>query len=1105
MNSKIILIIKMISKYSLYALVLQCLFVSVVLASGANAQYRSVKEVEISLNSGSISLSNVFQQIESKTDYTFYFHNKDVKSKQLINLSNEGQRTVADVLQQVSQQAGLKFKQINNNISVSKLKRNSSGELVIVALVDVAISGKITDENGQGLPGASVIQKGTSNGVTSDLDGNYKLSVPEDATITISFVGYETQDIIVGAQSTIDIELKPDATQLEEIVVVGYGTQKKSDVTGSVVRVTTEKTRDLLNSNILQSLQGSVAGLNIGTPDQPGEAPSLRIRGQNSISADSNPLIVLDGIIYNGSLNNINANDIATVDILKDASAAAVYGSRSANGVIILTTKKGSSEKPTFNFRVNYGVSNPVKLIEVLDGPGYTQKILDYREATGQEANPSNITDYLTVTETNNYNNGKTIDWYEELVQQSTTQNYDMSVSGRTGKTNYFISGTYYDEKGIVENDNFSRKTVRMNLTNEVTSWYKVHVKSSFSSLDYSGVPVDLTYALSPYSNYYEDGTTDVLEYFPMEDPFFRHPYLNLQIDDSDVRNDLWGMISSELDVPFIEGLKWTMNYAVNKRDRNRNQFQNNTLAITQNGLAFKENYNNFNWLYDNILNYSKEFNNKHSIDATFLYSREYRRATDTRARSTDFFNQKLGYDNLALGAVQTVQSNFSDQNNVGTMGRLNYTYDGTYSLTATVRRDGASVFAAGNKYATFKALGLGWTISNESFMESISWISRLKMRLSYGENGNQAIGRYQTLARLGTRLGVFGDGGSTSTGIFVNSIANPDLGWETTEVYNFGLEFGILDNKLSGSIDYYNSNTNDLLLERGLPRITGQEFVLSNIGAVTNKGIEIAINSVNLKTEEFSWETGFVFDRRRNRIDKLYGQDLDGDGVEDDDVGNGWFIGEPLGVTFGYGIDGIHQADETDLPPGYQPGDFRIVDYDGDGELTPDDRHILGSNNPNYSFSISNTVKYKNFSLYVMVNSIQGGGKNNFYSGNNMHMHNPNERFGSWTERFSFPNIDYWTPNNPSNTASRIDYAAPRNHPYLEDRSFVRIQDVNLGYSFGKDLLSKLNLNNLRVYASIKNLHTFTKWTGYDPQNATTITARPLMRTITFGIDASF
>lgn len=1104
MNSKIIRIIKMISKYSLYAFMLQCLFMSMVLASGAKAQYKSVKEVEVSLNSGNISLSEVFNQIESKTDYTFYFHNKDIKEKQVIAIPDGKQRTVADVLQRVSQQAGLKFRQINNNISVTRLKRNSSEKVVIVSIA-VDISGKVTDENNQGLPGASVLEKGSTNGVTTDLDGNYKLSVSEDATIAISFVGYKTQEILVGTQSTIDIQMEIDSELLDELVVVGYGTQKKSDVTGSTVRVKTEKTQDLMNSNILQSLQGSVAGLNIGTPDQPGEAPSLRIRGQNSISADTSPLIVLDGIIYNGSLNNINANDIATVDILKDASAAAVYGSRSANGVIILTTKNGSSEKPTFNFRVNYGVSNPVKLIEVLDGPGYTQKILDYREANGQEANPSNITDYLTVTETNNYNSGKTIDWYEELVQQSTTQNYDMSVSGRTGKTNYFISGTYYDEKGIVENDNFSRKTVRMNLTNEVTSWYKVHVKSSFSSLDYSGVPVDLTYALSPYSNYYEDGTTDVLEYFPMEDPFFRHPYLNLQIDDSDVRNDLWGMISSELDVPFIEGLKWTMNYAVNKRDRNRNQFQDNTLAITQNGLALKENYNNFNWLYDNILNYSKEFNNKHSIDATFLYSREYRRATDTRARSTDFFNQKLGYDNLALGAVQTVQSNFSDQNNVGTMGRLNYTFDGTYSLTATVRRDGASVFAAGNKYATFKALGLGWTISNESFMESISWINRLKMRLSYGENGNQAIGRYQTLARLGTRLAVFGDGGSTSTGIFVNSIANPDLGWETTEVYNFGLEFGILDNKLSGSIDYYNSNTNDLLLERGLPRITGQEFVLSNIGAVTNKGIEIALNSMNLKTEEFSWETGFVFDRRRNRIDKLYGQDLDGDGVEDDDVGNGWFIGEPLGVTFGYGIDGIHQTGESDIPPGYVPGDFRIVDYDGDGELTPDDRHILGSNNPNYSFSISNTLRYKNFSLYVMVNSIQGGGKNNFYSGNNMHMHNPNERFGSWTERFSFPNIDYWTPNNPSNTASRIDYAAPRNHPYLEDRSFVRIQDVNLGYSFGKDLLSKLNLNNLRVYASIKNLHTFTKWTGYDPQNATTITARPLMRTITFGIDASF
>jgi len=984
------------------------------------------------------------------------------------------------------------------------------------AIAQNVVTGNVTTDDGAPLPGVTVVVKGTTTGAITNIDGFYTFELPAKATtLQFSFIGMKTQEVEIGNQSTINVTMEPDVIGLEEVIAIGYGTMKKSDLTGTVSRVTTETTIDLPNLNVLQSLKGNVAGLSVGTPDRAGEQPSLKIRGTNSISAGNTPLIVVDGIIYNGSLNSLDINDIESVDVLKDASAAAVYGSRSANGVMIITTKKGTTEKPTFSFNASYGVANPVYIAPALSPERYLQKILDYRVATNQEADPTKINDYLTVTESNNLDAGKTINWQEELFQPAPTQNYVASISGKTDKTNYFISASYFGQEGVVENDDFDRITARANFSNIITDWFKVSVKSSFSNMDYSGEPVGLYYMLSPYSNWYEGGAdSGALEEFPMEDPYFRHPYINPTIDDHDVRTDLFGLISSEIKIPFVKGLKWTLNYSLNQRTNRRYRFVPNTIAKTTNGDASKTITSNFDWTLDNILNYNRVFNDVHSVDATFLFSREYRRSEVTNASSTNFFNQALGYNSLEMGAVPTVSSGFGEQNQDAIMGRLNYIYNNTYAITGTVRRDGFSGFAEGNKYATFFSGAFAWTVSNEAFMQDISWLDRLKLRLSYGENGNQAIGRYQTLARMGTRgteswapYGnyVFGDGGGTSNGVFVTSMANNQLGWETTKVFNIGLDFGIFNNILSGSIDVYSSKTEDVLLKRNIPKLTGYSTVWTNIGEVSNKGVEISLNSININKKDFNWQTGFIFDLNRNSIVSLFGVDDDGDGIEDDDVANRWFIGEPLGVHYGYGINGIHQLDETDIPSGYQPGDFRIVDYTGDGELTPEDRHILGYSTPNYQFSISNTFTYKNWSFYAMINSIQGGGKSNYYMSNNMPSHNPNSQFASWTERFSFAEMDYWTPDNPSNTAARINYSATRGHGYYEDRSFVRLQDVIFSYTFNKEFVGKWGLGGLRAYASGKNLYTWTKWSGYDPENATNIYSRPLMRTFTFGINLEF
>jgi TonB-linked SusC/RagA family outer membrane protein len=1068
------------------------------------------QSVRVDLDLKDASLEKVFQSIQDQTEFDFFYKNEYLPSDKTVSKTYSNAK-IDEVLDEVLDGTGLVYRVLNKDIVITKGENSNTGKDELIAQQQTkTITGNVTDENGQPLPGVAILIPGTTTGTVSKPDGTFELIIPSNTpAILLSFIGYKTLEIQLGEELTVNAKMEQDVIGLEEVIAVGYGYVSKRDLTGTVSSVNTEKTMDIPNTNVLQTLQGSVAGLNVVTPDRPGENPSVQIRGINSLSAGNAPLIVVDGIIYNGSLNDFNVNDIEKIDVLKDASAAAVYGSRSANGVIIITTKMGSSSKPMFNFNAYAGISNPTYLIPVMDGQGYIQKILDFRESIGLEADPAKITDYLTITEAENYTNGNTIDWYDNIVKTGVTQNYNLNVSGKTDRTNYYLSGTYYNQEGIVENDNFERLSVMANFTNKITDWYKVSLKSAFSSMDYSGVPAGLYYGLSPYGSYWEDEENGIYKEYPMEDPYFTHPMVNTLVDNKDIRTSLLGQVSSELDVPFVKGLKWTLNYATNLRNQNVNNFWNNEHKTgggnTSNGLARKQAYNNYDWTLDNIINYKRLFYKIHSVDLTLLYSREYQRYEYTLAEASDFFNQALGYNNLSLGKVQQTNSDLQDQNSVAYMARLNYIFNYKYSLTATIRRDGFSGFSKENKYATFPSVAFAWTASNEEFLKNTSWLNLLKIRLSYGENGNQAISRYQTLARIANSQYIFGDGGSTITTAYLESMANTDLGWETTKVFNLGIDFGVIKNRLNGNIDIYSSNTYDILLRRNIPATSGYSSVWTNIGKVHNQGFELSFNSINFQKKDFKWESGFIFSLNRNRIDELLGEDLDGDGKEDDNLANSWFIGEPLGVIYGYQTDGIYQTDDTDIPSGFKPGDFRLVDTDNDGEITPEDRKILGSRLPNYTFSISNTLKYKNFSFYFLINSIQGGGKDNYYVGNNIAMHNVNDPFSTWTERFNIQDVPYWTPENPSNEFARINYMPNRSHPYLESRSFVKLQDVNLSYTFSNASLEKIRLQGLRLYVSGKNLYTWTKWTGYDSENSSTIGDFPMLRTFTMGVDLKF
>lgn len=1096
------------------------------------------QNADVSIGYGrKMNIKQVFKLINNQTDYKFIYRDDLLSDVPELEIK-KGIIKTSVLLKRFLNPVNLTYN-FTDDLTIVVIRKPdilniSSSTIPLKVAVQQIISGTITDQNGNPLPGANILEKGTTNGTQADFDGNFSIQISsENAVLVVSYLGFATKEIPLSGQTEIIVELEESAAGLDEVVVVGYGSQRKADVTGSVVRVTTDRTANLANTNVFQSIQGLAPGINVsaGSNGTVGEDPNILVRGTNSLTASNRPLIVVDDVIYNGSISDFNSNDIESIDILKDASATAVYGARAANGVLLITTKRGVTSKPLFNFATYTGFQVADELINVLDGPGYEQKISDYNEILLAE-NPNADPIVLTNVERNNKANGNVTDWMDEVLRTAQISNYHLDVSGASEKTNYYISGTYFNQEGIVLNDKFERLTLNLNVTNQLTDWLSLGIRSTYSFSDLSGVPAgtnspldlsgvsvgpnglnettNLDYAprQSPYGNFFDESGPGGYAFFPIGDPLGIHPLLTTLVDDENKRSSLRGVFSLKIDFPFLEGLKLTSNYGANIREDRQNRFINNRLstqAETQNGIAYRNYSRNFDWTFDNILNYKRIFNDRHSVDLTFLLSRESRNLDQTFARANDFVSQDLGFNALNLGAVQLSASNRESQNSLSQLGRINYGLDNKYSFTYTVRRDGFSAFAENNKYAVFQAGAFAWTITNENFLNKSNWLNYLKLRVSAGENGNQAIDRYSSIARINNSQYIFGnDGGSTATFGLI-SLANNDLSWETTFSKNLGLDFQLFDSRLSGTVDVYQSNTEDLLQLRSIPSITGFETILTNIGEVENKGVEFSLNSTNILNEKFSWQTGFVFSLNRNKIITLGGVDADENGIEDDDISNGWFIGEDINSIFGYKTNGIYQEDDV-IPDNFRPGDFKIMDTNDDGIIGPDDRQILGTTSPNYIFSLSNTFNYKQFSLYVLINSTQGGGSDNFYVGDNYDTRSVNRRTNTtFSERFNVQDVPYWTPSNPTNNFPRLDYSPPFDHPILEDRSFTRIQDVSLSYNFKSQILDKIGLTNLKFFTSIKNLHTFTNWTGYNPETASTVQNLPLISSYTFGLDLSF
>lgn len=978
----------------------------------------------------------------------------------------------------------------------------------------IVIKGRVLNATGQPVQRASVQVKGTNTGTTTNDNGDFELSAPGNATLVISAVDFTTQEVKVNNRTTLPVQLAASDKTLENVVVVGYGTQKKIDVTGSVSRVNLEAMGNAPNTNIGQFLQGTVPGLNVGLSTFAGGTPPISIRGRVTLTGSQNVLIILDGIQYTQSLSSINPDDIASIDILKDASSTAVYGAQGANGVILITSRKGrANQKPRIALTTAYTTQTPTVDFRPYNREQFLQGIRDafwdqaYLAPDYTQPNPAfDLTSKLDgsmrpggVMLPNDF------DWWGESTKTGGIAETNLSISGGGERFNYLLSGGFVDQKGYIINDIFKRKTLRVNLETKPFSFWKVGLVSSGTFVNQDGaeptmgiitISSPLLVPFDAAGNLIPSPTNTVVG----------NPFLTYYVDDKDRNQYYFANIYSDLDVPFIKGLNYRINFGNNYRTSQHYFASRYGAGLT--GEAYKENQDYYDYTFDNILNYTKKFG-RHDIAVTALYGAIERKFSRTFAQGTGFDRLNLSYNNIQSATNRNITTNANSEALEYQMARLNYKYNEKYLVTATLRRDGFSGFAANNKSALFPSVGLGWIISNESFMNKVNFVNFLKLRATYGSIGNQTP-RYSSLSQVATNSSyVFGDGGGTAFGQQVNTLSNPDLKWEKTQGLNFGLDFTLLDNRLTGNLEYYNNKTKDLLFAVTIPSITGFTQIQSNIGEIHNTGFEAGITYQVIKKKNFNWSASFNFWANNNKITTLTGIDANGDGREDDLVSSGLFIGKPIQAIFDYQRGPIYQLTDTRLP-GFQVGSLSVVDQDKNGVINANDRTFLGKQEPAYRMSLFNSLSYKGFTLSFFLNSIQGG--KDGYMGNAVRLY---FRDDNAIRNNDLTAVDYWSPRNPAGKYPRIVSGSRSTvEPAMwEKRSFVRLQDVSLGYNLPAKITGKIKAQSVNVYVSAKNLATWTNWEGWDPEglNANGVVqglildGRPVLRAVTFGLQITY
>jgi len=1072
-----------ISKSAFYVFLVQVISMQLLLAN--NGMSQTLKDVKISIDLVNETPASVFEIIEEKTDFKFGYGRDVARMKKRITGSFQ-QESLESVLLFVSKNVELSFKRINNNISVTKVKTSESGKVVYIQEpAERTINGIVKDEStGEPLIGATVWVKGTQIGAITDADGNFTLSVPDDAeTLTISYIGYHSADIPIGSQSSFDILLQQDTEALEEVIVVGYGSQKRSDYTGSVASVPDQRLEKVPNLNVAQAIQGAIPGVNI-TTNQAGAASeeSIIIRGRNSILADNSPLIVLDRVPYNGQLRDINVNDIESIQVLKDASATAIYGSRGANGVILITTKEGRDGRPLVTYDGRYAIQRFDRLPNYMNA----EEFLAFKE----EREPGNV----TTTEQENFDNGDFVDWQELGIRDGQSWQHNMSVSGTDGAVNYYFGGSYLDVKGIAINDDYERVLGRVNLDVQVTDWLTVGTRSQYSDDDRSGLSPsfsDLGRKNPLINPYQENGELTIFPWPEFTD--IGNPLEPINYENTDESRQLITNNYLLVDVPYVEGLSYRLNTGITERFEDFSTFRgrNTQDGLAVGGVAFVETSRFSSTVIENILDYNRSFD-KHRIGVTALYSYQKDKATSDILEAQGFPNDITTFYNPAQASVVQPSFQFVRTDLISSMLRFNYGFDEKYFITLTGRRDGYSGFGNDNKWGEFGTVAGAWIISGENFFPTSNTLKFLKLRASYGENGNQAVDPYLSIAKFTERN--FVDGSTSLPGVVPENLANTALSWETSRSLNVGMDFGLLNNSVSGSINYFHTNTTDLLLNRTISPVQGIGSITDNVGETENSGFELVLTTTQEIAGAVTWNANFNFTSVQNEIISL---GL-GENGEVDDVASGLFIGEPITANLDFVFDGVWQQNEADEAAvfGSQPGYIKLRDVNGDNEITADDRTIIGQTDPTELWGLTNTFTYKNFSLSVFVHGVHEVTKANelFQDASSSSGVRRNVILKNW-----------WTPENPTNDFYANDVMAGLMQgfsalPY-QDASFVRFKDVTLSYNLPVSILERIGLGRATFYFTGRNLATITDWEETDPELDSGRGTIPLQKEYVFGI----
>ncbi|MAO15633.1 TonB-dependent receptor [Flagellimonas pelagia] len=1102
---------------------------------GLTALYanHSYSQTKFNLDLKNVSLETLFNQLQDESEYIFFYKDGILPNDNSITLKKNN-ITLPNVLDSLLESYGLGYNIIGRQVTVFKDQTYHIPNTDAVFFQDFTVSGTVLDDSGVPLAGANIIEKGTTNGTQTDFDGNFSIKVTDgDVILTVSYIGFTTKEIPVNGQSVLNIVLQESTAVLDEIVVVGYGTQKKSDLTGSVASLGQDDMNPGANVSVDQMMLGRAAGVQINQASSaPGGGLAIRIRGSNSLNASNEPLYVIDGFPIDNSpnlgsggvaevgqnlsprnpLNSLNPADVESIEILKDASATAIYGSRGANGVILITTKKGSKGKVNVTYDVYAGIQSVAEKIDVLSTSQYIDAINDLSIAQGN-AVVFNNEDISRI--------GRGTDWQDEVFRSAPLTNHNLAVSGGSENTNYYASFNYFDQEGVVKNTGIKRYTGRINLETKIGNKTQIGLNFNTSLVkdnnNVDGVntneqagPIYSSLLYDPTETIFnDDGTFSQSANLTVNNPV---TLINAIISESET-NRTFG--SAFLNYDFTEDLSGKFNFGTD-RQTSRRDIYNTTQTIrggAAGGIANINVLERSNYLFEYTMTYDKAFNEDHAL--TVLGGITFQKFSSRffSGNISGFPTDDIKTNNLALGDTNTdVLSSGKEENTLlSYLGRVNYNLFDKFLFTASIRADGSSRFGENNKWGYFPSFALGYKLDQEEFIPDS--FSQFKLRASWGQTGNQEIGNYASQLTFGTGPNVV-FGGTISGSVSPQRIPNPDLKWETTEQLNIGLDFGISGGRFSGSLDYFSKESKDLLFDLPLPFASGYSSILTNVGEVKNSGVEFLFNSTNIVTDDFKWDTSLNFSAIKNevvdlgRIESIVTGSVQA-------VGNTAIIqeGDPLASYYGYVVTGIFQEgdDIANSPqPTAQPGFPIFEDRNGDGAITPTDQTIIGTPYPDFTYGIQNSISYKNLTLDFFFQGQAGVDLLNINLIESLYPANFRRN------RLAHQILDRWTPQNtgakwPSGVNPNAYGAGKVNTLTIQDASYLRLKNVRLSYNVPVQNIDFLN--SLQVYVTGQNLFTITDYVGFDPEANSfgrsnvriDYSSYPLATTYMLGLTANF